>query len=342
MPVSVAIRKAAILVSCLERGQADALLESMPEEQSRQVRQAMVELEEIDADERDEVIQEFVHRGGKRPASSTKRDDQGVELAGGLADQIAQSHRGVESASIEASKQLFHNRLPFDFLHQADGERLAVFLRDERPQTVALVLSYLPTEQSARVAALLPQPFQSEVLRKLSDLDEAAPEILFEVEHALRGRIERDDRSRARRSAGLEIVSRILDAAESKFADEWRVAVNEEVKLQANEETADVPPRTLTWPEFERWEPQRAVAAVLATPPETSVLALAGATPGFFQRLLTAMHPADAEFYRRATSQLSTTRLSDIDAAQRQLAAQAGEQSLTIPFPSAPALARAA
>ncbi len=344
--VSSAIRKAAILVSCLDRAQADALLEGMPEEQARQVRRAMVELDEVETDERDEVIQEFVHRGGKRPESRAQRLDDGVELAGGLAERIA---RGVDASDPFLSSSTVNGdpaRRPFDFLLQADGDRLAAFLQDERPQTVALVLSYLSADQSARIAAALPQPQQAEVLRRLADLDEAAPEILREVEHALRERIQRDERNRERRGAGLEIVARILDAAGPRLAKEWQQELDDQAKVAApvHESPAnvvmEVPP--LAWHEFERWEPRRALAAVLATPPEVSVLALAGATPGFFQRLTEVMHPDDAKFYRRATSQLSPTRLADIEIAQEQLAARAGQSSAMSPFPSTPALVRAA
>ncbi len=156
--------------------------------------------------------------------------------------------------------------------------------------------------------------------------------------------MERDEQSRARRTAGQEIVARILDAGGPKLANTWRAAL-EEPPVAITAETkpsnaSEAPLRMLTWAEFERFEPRRAVEAVLATPPETSVLALAGATPGFFARLTSAMHPADAEFYRRATSRLSPTRLSDIDAAQRQLAAGAGEYASAFPL-SAP-LAKAA
>lgn len=321
MPFPPAIRKAAILVSCLERSQADALLDAMPEDQARQVRQAMLSLDEIDADERDEVIHEFVHRG---PAAA-RRDDRGVELDGGLAAKLAKNPHDW----IEAPKP---SRSPFEFLQQADGDRLAAFLGNERPQTVALVLSYLPTDLSARIASSLPQPLQSDVLRKLGDLDEAAPDALRELELALRDRIERDERNRARRNAGLEIVARIMDAAEPQLAQQWRAALDEAPQAAPPDAPA------LTWAEFERWDPRRAAAAVLATRPETSVLALAGATPGFFERLLAAMHPADAEFYRRATSQLSPTRLSDIEAAQQRLAADAAVNTNH----ASPALARAA
>lgn len=344
--VSSAIRKAAILVSCLDRAQADALLEGMPEEQARQVRRAMVDLDEVETDEQDEVIQEFVHRGGKRPMLRVPHPDRGVELAAGLAEQIARGSNANESEIHASAADHGPSRKPFDFLLQADGDRLAAFLRDERPQTVALVLSYLSADQSARIAAALPQPLQAEVLRRLSDLDEAAPETLREVEHALRERIQRDERNRERRGAGLEIVARILDAAGPQLAKEWRTALNVHAEPaepeQAPASHAAPEAASLAWHEFERWEPRRALAAVLASPRDVSVLALAGATPGFFTRLTDVMHADDAAFYRRATSQLSPTRLADIEIAQEQLAARAGHTSATLPFPSAPALVRAA
>lgn len=331
--LSSAIRKAAILVSCLQRAEADALLDSMPEAQARRVREAMVRLEEIDADERDEIIQEFVHRGVRR--ATAQQDDSGVELAGGLAQEIASGAVATAGDVPTESLALVTSRRPFDFLLEADANRLAAFLRDERPQTVALVLSYLSSDQSARVAALLPEAQQSEVLRRLADLDEASPEILDEVEHALRERIERDERNRERRSAGLAIVARILDAAGPRLAKQWQSAIaDDDAHRQDDAPKAPAPAptkRPMTWSEFERLEPRRACDVVLATPPEVSVLALAGATPGFFQRLMADMQPDDARFYRRSTSQLSPTRLADIEAAQAQLAASAEQASSNIP-----------
>ncbi len=342
---SPAIRKAAILVSCLDRAQADALLDGMSDEQARQVREAMVRLEEVDGDERDEVIQEFVMRGGNRPVAKNSRQDNGVELAGGLAEHIARGSEAADRSEALAPRNPFATRRPFEFLLQAGSDRLATFLREERPQTVALVLSYLSADQSARTAAALPEPLRAEVLRRLSDLDEAAPEILLEVENALRIRIERDERNRERRSAGLQIVARILDAAGPRLADTWRAALDDEpvatlpIQETPPSQIEQRPP--LAWHEFERWDARRAAEAVLATPPEISVLALAGATPGFFQRLTAAMHPDDAKFYRRATSQLHPTRLSDIEAAQAQLAARAEQSVAKSNVPSTAALAAA-
>jgi len=343
--LSSAIRKAAILVSCLDRAQADALLDGMPEEQARQVREALLRLEDVDADERDEVIQEFVMRGGSRALPSSRASD-GVELAAGLAEQIARGTPAEAPRTVEPRHAAPAGK-PFEFLEAADSDRLAMFLRDERPQTVALVLSYLPADQSAQVAAALPALFQAEVLRRLSDLDEASPEVLSEVEQALRERIERDERNRERRSAGLQIVARILDAAGPRLANTWRTALEDEAPPAIPSPTPPVAevqpaPSALTWYEFERWEPRRAAEAILATPPEISVLAMAGATPGFFQRVIEVMRAEDAKFYRRATSQLRPTRLSDIEAAQAQLAERAGATLSISPIPTPPALVRAA
>ena len=65
------IRKAAVLVSGLDRNTADAMLDQLTPEQARLVRQAMVDLGEIDSHEQRRVIDEFFRNGPTTPAMAT-------------------------------------------------------------------------------------------------------------------------------------------------------------------------------------------------------------------------------------------------------------------------------
>ena len=64
------IRKAAILVACLDRVAADAVLEQLGPEQAQRVRQAVVVLDDIPDNEQQRVVDEFF-RLGPRIASAT-------------------------------------------------------------------------------------------------------------------------------------------------------------------------------------------------------------------------------------------------------------------------------
>jgi len=103
---------------------------------------------------------------------------------------------------------------PFVRLREAENEKLARLLAGERPQTIALVLSHLSSRQAAGVLACLQPNLQTEVVRRLVDLEETDPAILHEVEQALESRLSQQVRMQRRRVAGLEAVSGILEASD--------------------------------------------------------------------------------------------------------------------------------
>ena len=63
------LRKAAILVASLDTAAADAVLDQLTPEQARQVREIVVEMDDIDQGEQRRVIDEFFHGPGSEGSS---------------------------------------------------------------------------------------------------------------------------------------------------------------------------------------------------------------------------------------------------------------------------------
>ena len=92
--------------------------------------------------------------------------------------------------------------MPFRALHEASPRSLAPFLEREHPQTIAVIVSHLPSDRAAEVLAGLPGDLQIEVARRLVDLEETDPEILQEVERGLESWLCEQVRSDRRRGPG--------------------------------------------------------------------------------------------------------------------------------------------
>lgn len=76
-------------------------------------------------------------------------------------------------------------RRPFDSIRQTDPSQLAGFLANEHPQTIAVVLAYLPPTQASGVMAALPLDRQADIIKRVSAIDRTFPEMLREVEKVL-------------------------------------------------------------------------------------------------------------------------------------------------------------
>ncbi len=214
------LRKAAILVASLDTAAADAVLDQLTPEQARQVRTIVVEMEDIDQGEQRRVIDEFFHVGPKVPANRS----EGVELDGHLAwlasrggpsEPVGVPPLGGISAAIPP-KGGTPAGPPFRFLQEAEAEKLVRVLGNERPQTIALVLSHLSPARAGAVLSRLPENVQVDVIHRLVDLEETDPEILREVEETLRSRFSQPVEMQRRRVAGLQAVAGILKATDGR------------------------------------------------------------------------------------------------------------------------------
>ena len=144
------VRKAAILVASLERSAADALLDQLEPQQADLVRQAVMALDEIETEERQRVLDEFCRIGPMLPEESPA----GIELDGPAAHYLGQT--GMSAPLIQEQTGMSAPPPPFEFLSDAEHERLAHLLRGERPPTIALVLSHLPPRRAGEVLACFP------------------------------------------------------------------------------------------------------------------------------------------------------------------------------------------
>ena len=79
--------------------------------------------------------------------------------------------------------------LPFDFIKKAEPAQLLMFLQDEHPQTIALILAYLPPANAATVLAGLWPDLRAEVARRLAMMDRTPPDVIREIERVLQRKL---------------------------------------------------------------------------------------------------------------------------------------------------------
>ena len=308
-PQHEGLRKAAILVSSLEQADADVLLEQMGEAQAARVRQVMVDLGDIPPREQQQVLEEFFRIGPMLP----KNDPAGIELDGRLARKLGLPQ---QSSLPAADEELADQSPPFQFLEEAETDKLARVLAGERPQTAALVLSHLSAMQAGAVLTRLPSPQQVEVIHRLVDLEETDAEILREVERGLQSRLSQQVQMQRRRMTGLAAVDGILKAAGSRAA----VQILDNLTHYDRSLAERLGPPPLPFDRLEDLADDALSAVFQAAESGLVRLALVGASPQLIERFVAHMSPAEAHRVRYELDHPGPIRLSDVEAARRQLA----------------------
>jgi len=317
------IRKAAVLVTSLDRQTVDLLLDQLEPQEAQRVRQAVIDLGPVDPAERDRIVDEFLRVGPMAPflgIRSTREESQerkqppGIELDDRLARKL--SVGAVQPSDGEAFGNRPSDGPPFRFLHDAECEKLSRVLSAERPQTISLVLSHLPPEQAGRVLARFAPELQTEVVRRLVTLEETDPAILREVEQALESRFSEHVRMQRRRVAGLSAVAGMLEATEQSVG----MQILDNLGRHDQQLAEKLGPPQLEFDDLASADGPTWMAILDAADSEVMTLALVGAPPELVRRILRQLPEYQSQALRHRLDHLQPTRLSDMEEARQEIA----------------------
>lgn len=192
---------------------------------------------------------------------------------------------------------------------------LASLLEKEHPQTIALVLSQLDSERGAALLSSLPTEIRSEVMMRVGYLAEVPEAILVEIDRELRVHLERLDSETRRKVDGKEAATAIL----KKMAQEDSQALLDEL-TQADAPMADKLQQALfTFQDLVRMDARGMQQLLKEVPTDQLLLALKTASEELKNKVLGNLSSRAADMLREDLALLGPTRISDVEAAQRQI-----------------------
>jgi flagellar motor switch protein FliG len=171
-------QKAAVFLACMGAEKASRIMSSMSEEEVEEMTLSLSNVENIDADVRTDILDEFYDM-----AVANKVVTQGgIDYARQLLEKAFGPDRTIE---ILTRLQSNLQDVPFQFLKRADASQIVTFIQDEHPQTISLILAHLPAQTAAMVLAALPGDVQSDVVTRIATMERTPPEVVREVERVL-------------------------------------------------------------------------------------------------------------------------------------------------------------
>lgn len=171
-------QKAAIIMMVLGAEYSGDVLKFLKEEQVEQLTVEVARLERVTPEQREGVIlefhelalaQDFIAEGGVENARAVLQSAFGDERAKEMLDKVV------------AAMQI----VPFEFLKKADPAQVLSFIQDEHPQTIALVLSYMPVNGAAVILSKLPAELRGDVASRIASMEQTPPEVIRRVEQVL-------------------------------------------------------------------------------------------------------------------------------------------------------------
>ena len=171
-------QKAAILLITLGPEQSASIFKHLKEEEIEQLTLEIANTRSVSPQTKEAVLNEFyeiclaqqyIAEGGISYAKELLEKALGAEKAMDVINKL--------TSSLQVR--------PFEFVRKTDASQLLTYIQDEHPQTIALILSYLPAGQAAQIVSSLPLDKQADVAKRIALMDRTSPDVIKEVEKIL-------------------------------------------------------------------------------------------------------------------------------------------------------------
>ncbi|HVX92238.1 MAG TPA: flagellar motor switch protein FliG [Xanthobacteraceae bacterium] len=298
--------RAAILMLALGEQYGGKVWSLLDDDELRQISIVMSQLGTIQADTVENLLLEFVSR---------------------------MSASGALMGNFDATERLLHQYLPpervsnimdeirgpagrnmWEKLSNVQEQVLANYLKNEYPQTVAVVLSKLRPEHAARVLSILPEELALDVVNRMLKMEAVQKEVIERVENTLRTEF-MSNLSQTRRRDAHEVMAEIFNNFDRQTETRFMTALEE-----ANRESAErIKNLMFTFDDLVKLDTASAQTMMRYVDKDKLAVALKGASEAVRQFFFKNMSSRAAKMLLDDMQAMGPVRLRDVDEAQALL-----------------------
>ncbi len=299
------VEKAAVVLLALGEDHV-SLWQSMDEEEIKEISQAMSSLGTVSANVVEELLVEFV---------------SGMSSSGTIMGSFEQTQRLLGSflppEKVETLMEEIRGpagRTMWDKLGNVNEAVLANYLKNEYPQTVAVVLSKIKADHAARVLSSLPEDFALECVQRMLRMEPVQREILDKIEQTLRVEF-MSNLARTSKRDSHELMAEIFNNFDRQTESRFVAALEER-----NRESAErIRALMFVFEDLSKLDPGGVQTLLRAVEKDSLGLALKGASDSLRDMFMSNMSERAAKIMRDDMESMGPVRLKDVDAAQMSM-----------------------
>lgn len=301
--------KAAVILLALGE-ETHGLWEHLDEEEIRDVSSAMSNLGTVSATAVEKLIVDFV--GQMSSTGSLMGSFEATQrlltsfLPGEKVETIMEELRGPAG------------RTMWDKLGNVNEVVLANYLKNEYPQTVAVVLSKVKSDHASRVLGALPEDFAMEVVTRMLRMEPVQREILDKIEETLRTEF-MSNLARTAKHDSHEMMANIFNNFDRQTENRFLAALEERNRDSAEKIRALM----FVFEDLSKLDPGGIQTLMRAIDKDQMGLALKGASDSLRDLFFSNMSERAAKIMREDMASMGPVRLKDVDTAQQSIVAMA-------------------
>ena len=301
-------QKAAAVIVALGVDKASALYQYMEPEDVELLTLEVAKLGFLDSDATEDVLTEFyqmcmtnkaVTEGGLEYARTVLEKAFGEQSASSLLDKVTKSLKNRE----------------FSFMNKAGEKDLFTALQHERPQTIALVLSYIDPDKAAAVVAQLDPRTQLKVVQRIAQMDSASPSAIKIIESEMSNKFASIFSANNVQVGGIDFVADVMNHLDRSSEKGIFDGLQERDAILADE----IRKRMFVFDDIITMDDRSVQRFLRDCDPRDLVLSLKAANTEVANKLFTNMSSRMAESIRDDLEITTNVRMKDVEEAQQRI-----------------------
>ena len=297
-------QKAAIFMLSLDEEKSSAVFSKMDDEEIKELSVIMASLGKVNSEVVEKIMQEFIDK-----ASNTGNLIGSYESTERLLAKALDKDR-VSSIMEEIRGPA--GRTMWDKLGNVNEHVLANYLKNEYPQTIAVILSKIKAEHAAKVIALLPENFAMEIIMRMLRMDAVQKEVLDGLEKTLRKEF-MSNLSKSTRRDSHELIAEIFNSLDRNTEGRFMEALEER-----NRESADrIKSLMFTFEDLMRIDAQGIQVLLRNVDKDKLATALKGASESIKELFFSNMSTRAGKILKEDMEAMGPVRLREVEEAQQ-------------------------
>ncbi|AOM83189.1 flagellar motor switch protein FliG [Salisediminibacterium beveridgei] len=303
-------QKAAILLISLGPDVSANVYKHLSEEEIEKLTLEIAGVRKIDQGMKDDIVEEF-HQ-------MAIAQDYITQGGIGYAKDVLEKALGNDEAMqiINRLTSTLQVR-PFDFARKADAQQIFNFIQNEHPQTIALILSYLSSEQSGQILSDLPQEVQADVAKRIALMDSTSPEIVNEVESILEKKLSSTVTQDYTQAGGIEAVVEVLNSVDRSTER----TILDALEIQDPELAEEIKKRMFVFEDIVTLDNRSIQRVIRDVENEDLQLSLKVASEEVKETVFNNMSQRMSDTFREEMEFMGPVRLRDVEEAQTRIVA---------------------
>ncbi|MGN1350224.1 MAG: flagellar motor switch protein FliG [Anaerovoracaceae bacterium] len=198
------LQKAATVIISLGAEEASKVYKYLNEDELEILTLEVAKLNSINSDQTEEALDDFY----KLCLTQKVVTDGGIDYARNVLEKAF----GLQTATMLLERVTSNLKVrPFEFIRKTNSKNLYAIIQYERPQTIAMILSYARSDQAAELIAALPKEKQIRVVECIAKMDSTSPETVEAVEHIMEKKFASVMSMDFAQSGGVDYIAEIMN-----------------------------------------------------------------------------------------------------------------------------------